>query len=51
MPRATLLPRAAPNASTRPSAMAAMITTRAMPEGTTKVSRKSVTINPSRMRG
>ena len=29
MPRATLLPRAAPNASTRPSAMAAMITTRA----------------------
>ena len=51
MPRETLLPRPALNASTSPSAIDAMMTTRAMPDGTMKVSRKSVTIRPSRMRG
>ena len=51
MPRDTLFPGGELNASARPSAIDAMMTTRAMPEGTMKVSRKSVTMRPSRMRG
>ena len=51
MPRDTLLPRLELNASARPSAIEAMITTRAMPEGTMKVSRKSVTIRPEQNAG
>ena len=51
MPRDTLLPGLELNASARPSAIEAMITTRAMPEGTIKVSRKSVMIRPSRILG
>jgi hypothetical protein len=51
MPRDTLLPGPDLNASARPSAIDAMITTRAIPEGTTKVSRKSVKIRPSTILG
>ena len=51
IPRAMLLPFGTPNASTSPIAIAAMITTRAMPEGTTAVSRKFETISPSSRRG
>src|SRR5216684_2299001 len=50
MPRPTLLPMPSPKASTRPIAMAAMITTRAIPEGTRNVSRKSERIRPRRSR-
>ena len=51
MPRDTLLPGGERNASARPSAIDAMITTRAMPDGTMKVSRKSVRMSPSRILG
>jgi hypothetical protein len=51
MPREIFLPGGESNASASPSAMDAMITTRAIPEGTMNVSRKSVRISPSRMRG
>ncbi len=51
MPRETLLPGFDLNASASPSAIEAMITTRAIPDGTMKVSRKSVRISPNRMRG
>ena len=51
MPRAMLLPFASPNASTSPIAIAAMMTTRAMPDGTIAVSRKLDTIRPSSSRG
>ena len=51
MPRAILLPRSAWYASTKASATEARITTRARPDGTMKVSRKSVMIRPSKMRG
>jgi hypothetical protein len=51
MPRDTLLPTPDLNASARPRAMDAMITTRDMPEGTMKVRRKSVKIRPSKILG
>ena len=50
MPRAMWLVRPTPNASINPSATAAMMTTRAMPDGTRKVRRKSATINPNSSR-
>ena len=50
IPRPILLPGPTPNASINPNAIAAMMTTRAMPDGTTNVSRKFVTIRPRRIR-
>ena len=50
IPRAMLLPGPTPKASTRPIATAAMITTRAMPDGTIAVNRKSESIRPSNSR-
>ena len=49
IPRPTLLPGPMPNASMKPNATAAIITMRATPEGTMKVSRKSVMMRPSRI--
>ena len=51
IPRPMLLPLPTPNASTRPIAIAAMITTRAIPEGTTGVSKKLEMIKPRSSRG
>src|SRR6266508_1398690 len=51
IPRAMLLPLPTPNASARPIAIDAMITTRAMPEGTTIVRRKFEMMRPSSRRG
>jgi hypothetical protein len=51
MPRPMRLPFGTPNAATMPTATDAMMTTRAMPEGTRIVSRKSETMRPSSRRG
>ena len=51
MPRAMLLPLPTPKASTRPMATAAMMTTRAIPDGTMAVMTKFEMISPSSSRG
>jgi hypothetical protein len=45
MPTPTLLPIPRPKAAIRPAATAAIIVTRAIPDGTRKVSRKSEKIS------